>query len=389
MGRQLTLKVRILERTGPNPGQEPLFVLAGGPGQAVTDHLEYFVGLFSQVRRNRDIVLVDQRGTSGTHALNCAVAERSFVVPADLAQCLSRLSGKADLKSYGTDSFVQDLDLARDSLKYEQISLYGASYGTRAAYAYARRYPARVHSLVLVSPATLSMPVLESLEQDGDRALDAVVDDCLAEPRCAGAFPRLRDNLASVRTSFDDPFYALGLRFLLYSSASSRAVPYLITEAAAGRRTPLDTAIDSFRTELRDQLSLGLHLTIMCGEDLSFREPDTAPAASAVRRDYVRVCREWPGAAVAPDFYDEVKVDKPALVIVGEWDPVTSPRWARMVASQFSRNQLVVLSKTGHIFTNADACLGGMTAAFLDQGKADASCASRVERPPYVVGSRQ
>jgi pimeloyl-ACP methyl ester carboxylesterase len=388
LGRQLTLKIRVLARTGPDPAHEPLFVLAGGPGQAVTDHLEYFAGLFNQVRRNRDIVLVDQRGTSGAHRLDCPVADRSFVVPADLAQCLSRLSRNADLKAYGTESFIQDLELARDALKYDSISLYGASYGTRAAYAYARRYPERVRSLVLASPATLSMPVLDSLEQDGARALDAVVDDCLADRRCRVAFPRLREDVKTLRAGLADPFYALGLRFLLYSSATFRTLPYLLSEAAAGRRGALDRAIDEFRTQVTGQLSLGLHLSIMCGEDPSFRDASEASDASPVRRDYVRVCREWPRAVPTNGFYDNIKIDRPALVIVGEWDPVTSPRWARLAADQFSRSQLVVLPKTGHVFTNADACLGRMTHDFLDKGQADTSCVTRTERPSYVVASR-
>jgi pimeloyl-ACP methyl ester carboxylesterase len=87
-------------------------------------------------------------------------------------------------------------------------------------------------------------------------------------------------------------------------------------------------------------------------------------------------------------FYDDVKIDRPALIMVGEWDPVTSPQWARLAAAQFSRSQLVVLPKTGHILTNADACLERMTEGFLDQEKADTSCVMRIERPSYVVGSR-
>ena len=388
LGRQLTLKVRVLSRTGPDPAREPLFVLAGGPGQAVTDHLEYFVGLFNQVRRTRDIVLVDQRGTSGAHRLDCAISDRSFVVPADLAQCLSRLSRNADLKAYGTESFIQDLELARDSLGFEQIGLYGASYGTRAAYAYARRYPARVSSLVLASPATLSMPALESLERDGERALDALVDDCLGDRPCAAAFPKLREDMKTVRASLTDPFYALGLRFLLYSSATFRELPHLVSEAAAGRRGPLNAAIEEFRTQVIGRLSLGLHLAVMCGEDRSLRDSTPTSDTSAVRRDYVRVCRDWPHAVPSSGFYDDVKIDRPALIMVGEWDPVTSPRWARLAADQFSRNQLVVLPKTGHVFTNADACVKRMTEGFLDQGKADTSCVTRIERPPYVVVSR-
>jgi pimeloyl-ACP methyl ester carboxylesterase len=389
LGRQITLKVRVLLRTGTEPPREPVFVLAGGPGQAVTDLLEYFAETFRQVRRNRDIVLVDQRGTGGANRLGCFVAHRTFVVPADVGKCLSRLTRSADLKAYGTENFIQDLEIARASLNYEHLSLWGASYGTRAAIAYVRRFPERVRSLVLASPAPLTMPVLASLEEEGDRALGAVVDDCLSsDARCAGTFPNLRADLKKVRGELTDPYYALGIRFLLYSSATFRSVPYFITEAAAGRWQPLDRAISQFRTELVEQMSIGLHLTIICGEDLSFREVPAAASASPVRRDYLRVCRDWPRAIPAPGFHEPFRVDRPALLIVGEWDPVTSPRWARVAADQFTRSETVVRPKTGHLFPGFEGCLDSMTAGFLNDGAADTTCTSRPSRPPYVLGSR-
>jgi pimeloyl-ACP methyl ester carboxylesterase len=42
-----------------------------------------------------------------------------------------------------------------------------------------------------------------------------------------------------------------------------------------------------------------------------------------------------------------MRVDKPALLISGEWDPVTSPRWTRVAADQFSRSQIVIVPKKG------------------------------------------
>ena len=389
LGRQITLNIRVLRATGTPPLREPLFVLAGGPGQAVTDLVESFVEMFGHVRNTRDIVLVDQRGTGGTNRLQCVVAPRTFVVPADPATCLSRLTSNADLKAYGTESFIQDLEAAREALGYERVSLWGASYGTRAAVAYVRRYPARVRSLVLLSPAPLTMPVLASLEVDGDRSLDALVDDCIADSACGKAFPNLRADLKTVRVKLTDPYYALGIRFLLYSSATFRSIPQYITEAAAGSWQLLDGAIDRFRSEVLGELSIGLHLTILCGEDLSFRDPSESARASAVWRDYLRTCAGWPRAIPGAEFYEPLAVDTPALLIVGEWDPVTSPRRARVAADQFKSSDVVVLPRAGHLFPGAERCLDEMTAGFLNDGKADTTCVRSLVRPSYVVSMRK
>jgi pimeloyl-ACP methyl ester carboxylesterase len=85
------------------------------------------------------------------------------------------LSQNATLSLYGTESFIEDLEFVRRTLGYERIVVYGASYGTRAAYAYARRYPESVRAAVLVAPAPISMPVLDSFAEDGRRSLDAIL----------------------------------------------------------------------------------------------------------------------------------------------------------------------------------------------------------------------
>jgi pimeloyl-ACP methyl ester carboxylesterase len=80
-----------------------------------------------------------------------------------------------------------------------------------------------------------------------------------------------------------------------------------------------------------------------------------------------------------------VRLAVPALILVGEWDPVTSPRWARLAAEQFSPTQLVVLPKAGHLLDGYRACAGKLVVAFLDQHAADTSCVATVRAPRFVV----
>ena len=381
-GRRIALPAIVLGKTGTGPAREPIFVLAGGPGQAATSLAQSMGVLLREARRTRDVVLIDQRGTGGESRLQCAPATRSFVVPLDPEGCLARLSQKATLRLYGTESFVQDLEVARKALGYGRIVLYGMSYGTRAAYVYARRFPQSVAAVALLAPAPITMPLLDSFAEDGRHSLDSIVDDCLADRGCGHAFPRLRDEAGQVRRTISDPFHVLGLQLLQYSTATAVQLPSIISAAASGNLAPLDAAAGKFRDEIVGQLALGLHLTIICGEDLTI---GAANRPSVARQEYSRACRDWPGAAVSPGHYDRVKVSLPALVVVGEWDPVTSPRWAREAAALFSQSQLVTLPKAGHIPAGYERCLGTLVAGFLERGAVETSCGASVRRPPYVL----
>ena len=106
------------------------------------------------MQRERDIVLVDQRGTGGSNALNCPFPdedEAADLTPAQLRaharDCLASLH--ADPRFYTTSVAVQDLDAVRAALGYARINLYGVSYGTRVAQHYLRRFPGQVRALIL------------------------------------------------------------------------------------------------------------------------------------------------------------------------------------------------------------------------------------------------
>jgi pimeloyl-ACP methyl ester carboxylesterase len=381
-GRRIALHTVVLGGGSRGEGREPIFVLAGGPGQAATTLTAGANGIFRSLHRTRDVVLVDQRGTGGDHRLDCARAPRSLLVPADVGGCVARLSHDATLQHYGTDAFLEDLDGARKALGYGRIVPFGLSYGTRAAYAYARRYPESVRAVVLVGPAPVSMRLLDTFGEDGRRSLDAIVADCLGDQRCSHAFPNVGKDAEHFRTSVSDPFRLLGLQTLQYSANTAVLIPKLLKSAAAGDFAPLESVVAGLREEYLGQLALGLHLTIVCGEDLPVGEPDTI---SALRAEYGRACRGWPAAPVAKNFHEPVRLSTPALLLVGEWDPVTSPRWARAAADQFSPSHVVVFPKAGHAVPAFEGCAGALVADFLAGVAIDDSCTAQPGRPPYVV----
>ncbi len=156
-GRRISLAVAVLPANTLNPRPDPLFILAGGPGQAAS-YLGPFAASLTDVRKDRDIVLVDQRGTGRSSPLDCAAFRPDDSPEATLeldpvpkaAACAKELAARGvDAAQYTTAAWVADLDAVRAALGYPTINLWGGSYGTRVALEYVRRHPDRVRSIVL------------------------------------------------------------------------------------------------------------------------------------------------------------------------------------------------------------------------------------------------
>jgi len=177
-GRTIELAVAVVPAVSARARAEPLFLLAGGPGQGAQDAFVGALGAFSAVRRERDIVLLDQRGTGGSNRLTCAFPEEgpeSDAPPDELrrlaSECLATLPG--DPRFYTTSVAVRDLDAVRAALGYSRINLYGGSYGSRVAQHYLRRYPDRVRSVILDGVVNPALALGASMALDAEAALRA------------------------------------------------------------------------------------------------------------------------------------------------------------------------------------------------------------------------
>jgi pimeloyl-ACP methyl ester carboxylesterase len=166
-GRRISIKVAVIpaRRRGAEP--DPLVVLAGGPGQGAVALAPQVAPLFSRLNDSRDIVLIDQRGTGGSHALDCEPEKGASLqsvfedaMPEKMVRdCLAKLD--ADPRHYATPSAVADLDEVLGALGYASVNLWGGSYGTRVALELMRRHPARVRTATLdgVAPAGMKLPL--------------------------------------------------------------------------------------------------------------------------------------------------------------------------------------------------------------------------------------
>lgn len=414
--RTIAIALAVLPANTLNPKPDPLFVLAGGPGQAAS-HLGPFASQLVGVRKDRDIVLVDQRGTGRSSPLDCAAFkphdDLEQVLELDpkpkAAQCARELAGKGvDAAQYTTAAFVEDLDAVRAALGYSKINLWGGSYGTRAALEYIRRHGDRVRSVVLDGVAPPSMRVSLDVWPTRDAALDALIRACNESKSCAAAhsdldatLARIRDRLGTGRpVNIIDPRTGeareLALTFehviaalqpLTYAPQLAALMPEVIARVDAGDFGPLYAAASLTTSDLVEQLNAALHYSVTCAEDVPRVAAADIAALSTVRsrelaRTLLSVCDVWPRGDAPADAATPVTSDVPALLISGGLDPVTPPSYGAEVARTLSHSRHIVARGYGHIVT-PHACAPRLVAAFIDDpsfASLPSTCVDHFER---------
>jgi pimeloyl-ACP methyl ester carboxylesterase len=420
-GRQIQLKIIVLPSLGTVTNPDPLFFLAGGPGQGAARMSHAVREMFRSVQRDRDIVLVDQRGTGGSNPLNCRsnanslgdLTESDEAVLARLKKCLDGYD--ADVRLYTTNIAMDDLDDVRAHLGYERINLYGGSYGTRAALVYLRQHGTRVRSVVLdgVAPMDMRLPVF--VARDAQRALDKLLADCDADVACRTAQPgllgRIRGLLARLeqkpprvrlthpRTGVPEevtiePRVVASIIFgALYNPLTASLVPQLVARAERDDFQGL-FALGLASEGAEENMSLGMQLSVVCNEDVPnvTSEDYTREGAHTVFSGYLlsgqlKACAMWPRSPVSAAYYEPVASDVPALVLSGELDPVTPPGWGESVAKHLRNSQHITMPATGHGVIGTP-CGSRLIRDFIDSGSLtglDISCVKDSKRPPFFL----
>lgn len=410
-GRQIDLAIAWVPSTSAQAKPDPVFMLAGGPGQAARAGYVGAASAFAQIRRNRHIILVDQRGTGGSNALACrddsganAFTEGDMNDAASAAafaqRCLDTLD--ADPRYYSTGEAIDDLDAVRAAIGAETINLVGISYGTRVAQQYARRYAAHTRSLVLdgVVPNTLVLGTEHA--KNLEAALDAQFARCAADAACKERYGDTRADLdallATVRSDpplvrYRDPMtyerreerltaesVAGVVRMFSYSPTIAAMLPMALHEAAAGEYETLAAQARMIVSLLGEDIMHGMQLSVMCTEDAGEFAIDPADADSVLGNLLIELtlaqCAEWPKGTRDPDFRRPLDTAVPSLLLSGEFDPVTPPRYGDEVAASLPNARHLVARGIGHNVVIV-GCMPRVLAAFIDDNDPkglDAAC---------------
>jgi len=422
-GRRIALKIVVAPALRRDAAPDPLFILEGGPGAGAATLAGDRLPMFRRFRTDRDLVFVDQRGTGESNRLGCDPTPEEMeeltvddeLAMARLRRCLAGLD--ADPRLYTTPIAMDDLDDVRRFLGYQQISLWGGSYGTRAALVYLRQHETAVRAVVLdgVAPQDMRLPLHTA--RDAQRALDRLLADCAADAACAAAFPALADDARALfaRLEAERPLVqgvhprtgrplelrlsrreaALVVFRALYVPEVASLLPRVLTDAARGDYQGLLALAFSAAPEgdKRD-MATGMHLSVVCAEDLPRITPadrvvaDASGFLGAAMFDaQYAACAFWPTGDVPASYYAPIVSAKPVLILSGADDPVTPPTWGEHVAPHLTASRHIVVPGAGHI-TLTRGCVPQLVETFLRTASVnglDPACTGVLSRPPFFV----
>ncbi|MEO5622033.1 MAG: alpha/beta hydrolase [Dokdonella sp.] len=423
--RTIALRLALVRSADPMALRDPVVLLAGGPGQAATAAYPNVAAGFAPLLEHRNVLLLDQRGTGGSHPLKCKDIvgddDASAGHDIDLAKvrertraCLDAVSRDADPAQYTTSVALRDLEALRQALGAPQFDLVGISYGTRVAQQYVRRYPDAVRSVVLDSAVPNELVLGSQFAIDLDAALKAQFAECTRTPACAEAFGgpyaslyRLRDALAAhaPNVAFRNPrsnaeetkpldaqTFASVVRMFAYSSETSALLPLAIDRALKGDYAPLLGQASLLSDELGDLSDSGMQLSVICAEDADLLTERPQDAHLLLGDTFAKVwraqCAIWPRGSRPTDFHTPIVSDKPVLILSGEFDPVTPPRYAEQIVKGLPNGRVLVAKGQGHSVM-ARGCFPKLVKTFvdtLDAKRLDAGCIADFGATPAFIG---
>lgn len=408
-GASIDLFVARIPSLSATPAPDPLVLINGGPGGSSVDLYLQLRGAFEPIRRDRDIVLMDQRGTGRSLAgLECDLPDNAELETADpgvltatVEACLADFD--RDPRYFTTSVAVTDLERLREALGVEQWDVYGVSYGTRVAQHYLRRYPDRVRAMILDGVVPAEHVLGPEIATNAQRALDAIFARCAGQPRCDARFADLPAKFAAlerrVAAEGDDapPVGADGLnsviRLMSYSAATAALLPLIVDEAQSGNFGPLAGQAEIVVKGLSASISFAMHNAVICTEDAPFFD-DAPPLeghpylGTAILDALTEVCAVWPAGVIDPGFKQAVVSDRPVLLLSGELDPITPPEYAEaVIAGGLSNARHLIAPGQGHGVA-AVGCAPELMRGFLqsaDPAAVAGGCLAAEPPPPFFL----
>jgi pimeloyl-ACP methyl ester carboxylesterase len=419
---EIELRVAVVPALNLTPEPDPLVPIAGGPGQGSVQFYTAYYWAFEGVRRNRDILLIDQRGTGESATMDCEFdddileGEYSVAVTVEYTErCLEQLPH--DPRFFTTSIAVTDMEAVREALAYPALNLYGVSYGTRVAQHFARRYPDSTRTVVIdgVVPPQLSLG--PEIATESQKAVDNILARCAEDDACnerfddvAADFERIVAELRAAPVTIDVPNPSTGrpeklefgegelagaIRLLAYHPNSIALMPLLIHEAGKGNYVPLGSQFMMTMIAMADAMSLGMHNSVMCTEDVPFYDKSSidydglaASYMGTFQLDALEaICSVWPAGPIDDEFKVPLATDLPVLLLSGDADPITPPRYADLAAVDIENATHLIGKHQGHGQISV-GCTPQLVADFIDAADGsglDATCLERSFVMPFFL----
>jgi len=419
-GRKITLNIAVAPATGKTIEPDPVFFFAGGPGQAASETWVMLQPVLNKIRKSRDIVMIDQRGTGKSNKLACESGIEEdlnqeidlHLIRTETEKCLAALDG--DPHFYTTTIAMGDYDLVRQAMGYEQINIMGVSYGTRAAQVYLRLFPETVRTVTLDSVVPMQLALGQEHAPMLDHSVEKVFEDCAKDKTCNSLFPHQAEELnALFRQLRDEPWQititnpvsgepqlmrltadtlAVAIRFLSYASETQALIPLLVHEAlTSGDLSRLAGQAILVMTGLNEMLAKGMELSVLCSEDYPFMDLSADYSDNLMGNIFLEIislqCKIWPHDAAPKGFHQPVVSDLPVLLMSGERDPVTPPHYAAKTAETLPNSLNLVARGQAHSVMK-NICLRDITTEFINNGSVenlDTACVENIQPAPFFT----
>jgi pimeloyl-ACP methyl ester carboxylesterase len=413
----LRLAVVILHDQSEGHQPDPVVLLAGGPGERVAANAYELSQVIAPLHPNRDLVIFDQRGVGLSEpALECPEfldalldnldqADNDQVVKQQfesLMACRDRyVTEGINLSAYNTRQSAADVEVLRVALGYEQINLYGASYGSQLAQAVMRDYPGHIRSVAMNSVLPTEKSIFLDTSFTASNAILDLLNACKEDQACVASYPRLQQELFDVVEALNlnpipmtltnplsgEQYEALltgdsvvgNLFTFLYISRIIPVLPQAIHNVYEGDYS-LMQQLSSTRLALLDELSRGTMLSVLCRDDLIGRTPQDQldiraslpdPLVSDIAdQDLIEygafgLCDHWPVKQDEPWVKAPVLSNIPTLLLAGEFDPITPPSYAQLVAENLENATIIELPGMGHDVLSSP-CAQSIAGAFIE-----------------------
>lgn len=418
-GDQISINFAVLPAINNKEYKSPLMFLAGGPGQAAVELATGLNRVFKEVRKTRDIILVDQRGTGESSPLSCEFESVDNVYsslpeqmkPEEIKACVSQFKG--DVTQYNSENAIRDFDAIRAALGHKKLNIYGGSYGTRAGLVYMRLFPQSLESVVLDSVGPIEVPI-GLFGQSGARSFNLLIENCKKDAACQQAFPDLADEFQAVKKRLakesvtldilhprlgtkiklmlNESKFTGNLRFQLYGVDSRKMVPLVIHQAFLGNYQPLIGLMA--RTEGEQLVYTGLLFNIVCNEDIPRVSVEAKTADANNNFDgndsyqaWDMVCPFFPKYRPNEAFYQSVTADIPTLILSGNLDPVTPPSNGEYSAKSLPNSHHIIVENASHTVA-MNTCANEIINEFLTLKKPkelDESCLKEVPVETFMT----
>ena len=419
-GKQIQVHYVVLPAVKNVNHEEALLAIAGGPGQSAIDNAAGFDAMLSKVRQQRDILLIDQRGTGRSNLLTCDEGAQSPLsfddgnadTLVETQKCLAKID--ADVTQYGSLNAIKDFEAVRQHLGYKKLHIYGISYGTRMAQLYMRLYPAHLATGTLDGIVPMQQSVLE-IGASIDRGFDLLFKDCQETTACHAQFPELKAEFDQVAASLAkapvmenvyDPvtgektmltmtrgkFYG-SIRMALYQANVRALVPHAIHQAAKHNFQPIlglySLTIDNAG------MAMGMHASVVCGEDMHRITPAMREQAQhsfmgkTMLEGLEATCEVWKVPAVDKSFSEPISSDIPTLLLSGEIDPATPPSWGELAMEKLTNAKHFVAPYATHGVAY-QSCANNLIADLVRSGSVkdlDGECLKKDVRRSFYLNA--